>query len=64
MNLPKDYYRAAKLFIDKHGKNAESMALARMNEFMAKEDLAAASAWLMISQCIQNLENSNPITVH
>ena len=52
----KDFYRSAELLIKRHGADAEKLALDRVKKFMAKEDVAAASVWLMIAQAISFLK--------
>lgn len=59
-----DYYRAAQLLIQKFGDAAEQEALRKMNSFMDEEDVAAASAWLIIAQTIRELLDMQPKTIH
>lgn len=65
MTDQKDIYRAAKLFINQHGAEAEKTALGRMQAFMDEEDVVGASAWLMIAQAVKELQQTTPnTTVH
>ena len=62
---PKDIYRAAQVIIYQHGERAEEWAKAKMRGFMDAEDVVAASAWLMIAQAIDELQQRTPTdTVH
>jgi hypothetical protein len=65
MTDQKDIYRSACLIIKQHGCNAEPWALDKMQDFMDVEDVAAASAWLMIAQAIHKLQKLTPSgTIH
>jgi hypothetical protein len=48
------------------GDEAEPIALDKMRKFMEDEDVVAASAWLMISQAISELQKfgSEGETIH
>jgi len=59
MTDQKDIYRAAQLYINRFGAKAEQEALAKMQFFMDDEDLAAASAWLMIAQAVKELQQTS-----
>ena len=60
-----DIYRAAHMFIQRHGDSAEEVALAKMRKFMDEEEVVGASTWLMIAQAIAKLKESTPGgTVH
>jgi hypothetical protein len=56
----KDIYRSAHQLIRQHGEAAEEIALSRMQKYMDVENLAGASAWLMIAQAIKELQDMNP----
>lgn len=65
MTDEKDIYRAAYLFIQRHGDNAEDIALEKMIKFMEDQEVIGASTWLMIAQAIGKLKETAPsATVH
>jgi len=65
MTDQKDFFRAAQLLINTHQEEAENFARMRMQKFLDEEDVVGASTWLMIAQCIAQLQNTIPDkTVH
>ena len=55
----KDIYRSALLLIQQHGDSAEGIASEKMQEFIKKDDVKAASAWLEICHAIDVLNNKD-----
>lgn len=65
MTDQKDIYRAAKIFIERHGVEAEKEALSKMRAFMDEEEIIGASVWLMIAQAVKELQQTTPnSTIH
>ncbi len=44
------YRQAARLMINKHGRNARAWALKRAAELRAEDDLEAAALWVKVSE--------------
>jgi len=44
------YRQAARLMINKHGRNARTWALKRAAELRAEDDLEAAALWVKVSE--------------
>lgn len=44
------YRQAARLMINKHGRNARTWALKRAAELRAEDDLDAAAVWVKVSE--------------
>lgn len=46
---------SAILLIKQHGKNAEDIAMEKMQRFVEQDDLKGASEWLLIMNAINDL---------
>ena len=55
-----DVWRAAKLFIDRHGKTASVEAAVRAERLAAEGDLEGQAVWVRISKAIEELQNTKP----
>lgn len=55
------YRQAARLMINKHGRNARAWALKRAAELRAEDDLDAAAVWVKVSEevAVQQAELSS-----
>jgi hypothetical protein len=55
------YRQAARLMINKHGRNARAWALKRAAELRAEDDLEAAALWVKVSEevAVQQAEAAN-----
>ncbi len=55
------YRQAARLMINKHGRNARTWALKRAAELRAADDLEAAALWVKVSEevAVQQAEASH-----
>ena len=55
------YRQAARLMINKHGRNARAWALKRAAELRAEDDLEAAALWVKVSEevAVQQAEASH-----
>ena len=55
------YRQAARLMINKHGRNARAWALKRAAELRAADDLEAAALWVKVSEevAVQQAEASH-----
>lgn len=54
------YRQAARLMINKHGRNARAWALKRAAELRAEDDLEGAAVWVKVSEevAVQQAESS------
>jgi hypothetical protein len=55
------YRQAARLMINKHGRNARAWALKRAAELRAADDLEAAAVWVKVGEevAVQQAETSH-----
>jgi len=60
MSTRTDIEETALRMVEKHGPNAEEIALGAMQKSMRRDDLVAASAWLAISSAIHELVTDRP----
>jgi hypothetical protein len=57
---PKDPYRAAKLLIDQHGRDAKSHAMQRVLDMRAAGDERGEWVWMGVFDAVLELETTRP----